>query len=186
MKKYDMRFSEDVCRQMVGKVFSKYRCDPFEFTNSVTQIVGLYISDQVYSLTNIQEVVDYFGYRDDIGVFKLSSCQDSLIHSAFHDVTQIDNPVTGEIKEIKLVNECQRISRHAEALYEVWLTRAIIFCTDEREFMFEKDMVTFSEEIIIRKGYDLLDTISPNNFFMEEWDEDGVVPEYTRVISVIK
>lgn len=34
-----------------------YKCDAFNFTNSVTQIVGLYIGDEIYLLTNIQEAV---------------------------------------------------------------------------------------------------------------------------------
>ena len=42
-----------------------YKCDAFNFTNSVTQIVGLYIGDEIYLLTNIQEAVDYFGFIED-------------------------------------------------------------------------------------------------------------------------
>ncbi len=62
MKTIDMRFNADMIQEWVGEKFVKYKCDPFNITNSVTQIVGLYIGDDIYSLTNIQEAVDYFGF----------------------------------------------------------------------------------------------------------------------------
>ena len=61
MKSIDMRFDLKMIQNWIGKLFNKYKCDAFDFTNSVTQIVGLYIGDKVYSLTNIQEPVDYYG-----------------------------------------------------------------------------------------------------------------------------
>ena len=66
-----MRFNNTMIQELIGKQFNKFCHDPFEFTNSVTQIVGLYIGDEIYSLTNKQEVVDYFGNTDDIAVLKL-------------------------------------------------------------------------------------------------------------------
>lgn len=61
MKTLDFRFDASVIQSWIGRNFRKYKCDAFEFTNSVTQIVGLYIGDEVYALTNIQEPVDYYG-----------------------------------------------------------------------------------------------------------------------------
>ena len=49
MKVIDMRFNTGIIQSWVGKIFVKYKCDAFNFTNSVTQIVGLYIDDEVYS-----------------------------------------------------------------------------------------------------------------------------------------
>ena len=60
------------------KKFDKYKCDAFELTNSVTQIVGLYIGDEVYALTNVQEAVDYFGTADDMAVAKVSASEDTI------------------------------------------------------------------------------------------------------------
>lgn len=53
MKTIDMRFDQSIIRSWIGKKFNKYKCDAFDFTNSVTQIVGLYIGDEVFALTNI-------------------------------------------------------------------------------------------------------------------------------------
>lgn len=53
------------------------------------------------------------------------------------------------------------------------------FIVDGREVLFEKDVVPFSEEIIILKGYDLENQLSDGGAFLEGWDE-GIVPEWHR------
>lgn len=180
----DMRFDPDLVKGWIGKKFIKYKCDAFEFTNSVTQIVGLYIGDDVYSLTNIQESVDYYGLSEDIAVAKLSASNDFCIKSAFKDVEMISTPVNEEIRKVRLVNELQRMSKDGELTHEVWLTRAIIIDVGEREISFEKDTVPFSEEITIQRGYNLDEKISDNDDFMEDWNE-GYSPEYRREIVEI-
>ena len=89
MKTIDMRFDSNLIHSWIGKSFVKYKCDAFEFTNSVTQIVGLYIGDEVYAFTNVQEAVDYFGTTDDMAVAKLSVTADSMVKSAFLVCTKI-------------------------------------------------------------------------------------------------
>jgi hypothetical protein len=185
MKIIDMRFDSNLIQSWIGKPFVKYKCDAFEFTNSVTQIVGLYIGDEVYALTNVQEAVDYFGTTDDIAVAKVSASEDTMIKSAFKDVEMISTPVGEEITSVKIVNEQQTMAINGEPAYEVWLTRAIIFEVGGREISFEKDTVPFSEEIIIRRGHDLIDKISDNDDFLQEWDEE-YSPEYKRDVLVIK
>ena len=185
MKTIDMRFDKSTIQDWIGKKFIRYKCDAFDFTNTVTQIVGLYIGDSVYSLTNIQEAVDYFGFTEDMAVSKLSKVDDSVIRSAFKDVEMITNPVDEEIASVKIVNELQKISINGEPAYEVWLTRAIIFGVCGREISFEKEIVPFSEEIVIRRGYNLLDKISDNDVFLEEWDKE-YTPEYSREVIEIR
>ena len=185
MKKIDMRLDTNIIRDWIGKEFKKYKCDAFDFTNSVTQIVGLYIGDDVYALTNVQESVDYFGNTDDVAVFKLKASADVSIKSAFVDVEMISTPVGNSITGVKLVNECQRLSINGEQAYEVYLTRAIIIDVEDREISFEKDTVPFSEEITIMRGYDLQNKVSDNEGFLEGWD-DGYKPTYSREILEIK
>lgn len=185
MKTIDMRFDSDLIQSWIGKRFNKYKCDAFDFTNSVTQIVGLHIGNEVYALTNVQESVDYFGAAEDMAVAKLSAAEDAMIKSAFKDVEMISTPVGEEITSIKIVNEQQTMAINGEPSYEVWLTRAIIFEVGGREISFEKDTVPFSEEITIQRGYDLIDKISDNDDFLEEWDEE-YSPEYKREVIEIK
>jgi len=185
MKTFDMRFDSDLIQSWIGKKFNKYKCDAFEFTNSVTQIVGLYIGDEVYAFTNTQETVDYFGVTEDMAVVKLSVSDDVMIRSAFKDVEMISTPVDEEIISVKIVNEQQTVAIKGKLAYEVWITRAIIFDVGGREISFEKDTVPFSEEIIIQRGYDLIDKISDNDDFLEAWD-DEYSPEYKREVVVVK
>ncbi len=181
MKTIDMRFDLSLIKRWIGKKLIQYKNDPFEFTNSVTQIVGLYIDEDVYSLTNIQETVDYFGTTDDIAIFKLSRSNSNQISSAFKDVEMVNTPVNDVIKSVRIINEQQKISKDGEEGYEVWLTRAIIFAVGDREISFEKDTVPFSEEIIIQKGYNLTELIADNTGFLDDWDDD-IIPECIREI----
>jgi hypothetical protein len=151
----------------------------------VTQIVGLYIGNEVYALTNVQETVDYFGSIDDMAVAKLSASEDVMIKSVFKDVEMISTPVGEEITSVKIVNEQQTMAINGKQAYEVWLTRAIIFEVGGREISFEKDMVPFSEEITIQRGYNLIDRITDNSDFLEVWDEE-YTPGYKREVLVVK
>ncbi|MBR4515258.1 MAG: hypothetical protein IKO61_10280 [Lachnospiraceae bacterium] len=184
MKVIDMRFNTGIIQSWVGKIFVKYKCDAFNFTNSVTQIVGLYIDDEVYSLTNIQEAIDYYGFIEDMSVSKITRVEDSAIKSAFKNVEMISTPVGEKITSVKIVNEQQTMAINGEPAYEVWLTRAIIFEVGGREISFEKDTVPFSEEITIQRGYDLIDKISDNDDFLKEWDEE-YTPSYKREVIYI-
>ena len=42
------RLNESYFKTLIDKCFKKYRSDPFEYTNSVTGIVGIYINDRLY------------------------------------------------------------------------------------------------------------------------------------------
>ena len=184
MKKSDMRFDQHMVKEMIGQQFQKYRCDPFVFTKSVTQIVGLYIGNEIYKLTNIQETVDYYGVTDDIAVFRIEPSEDAEIKSAFVEVKQIDTPVNGFIDSITLINEHQQVFRNNEQTYDVWLTRGIIFEVDGREISFEKQNIPFSEEIDIQRGYDLIENYSNVNDFSEDWDT-GIRAVATREIVTL-
>ncbi|MBQ7581445.1 MAG: hypothetical protein IJU25_01345 [Lachnospiraceae bacterium] len=185
MKSMDMRFDLSIIRGWIGKEFKKYKSDTFDFTNSVTQIVGLYIGHDVFSITNIQESVDYFGNTDDIAVARLALSDESRIRSSFKDVDMISTPVNDTIKAVRVVNEQQKISENGDVTYDVWLTRALIISVGEREISFEKDTVPFSEEIFIRRGYNLIEECSDEKSFLEGW-EDICTPECRKVIVEIK
>lgn len=184
MNTIDMRFDANMIKELIGKKFSKYKCDAFDFTNSVTQIVGIYIGEKVFSLTNVQESVDYFGNVDDVAICSFTETADDSVKSAFKDTEMITTPVGGAINKIILINENQKLFKNDEELYNVWLTRAIIFFVDGREISFEKDNVPFSEEIIIQRGYNLIKKLSDEKEFLTSWSE-GLAPECTRDVMEI-
>ena len=120
---------------------------------------------------------------DDIAVCTIEGADESEIKSAFKETEQIITPVEGLITKIKIVNENQIVESSSE-IYDVWLTRAIIFEVDGREIMFEKDVVPFSEEIIIRRGYELMKKIADEKTFLEGWD-NGMNPKCVRKVIEI-
>lgn len=170
MKKLDMRFDEITFKKFIGQTFHKYRCDPIVYTSSVTQIVGLYIGDEVYKMPNVQEPVDYYGNMDDVAICRFIKAKVADIHSALEGVTQIDTPINGCIEKVVLVNENQQVFENGTQTYDVWLTRGVIFMVDGREISFEKQNWPYSEEINIERGYNLIDKFGDVRDFSEDWD----------------
>ena len=177
----DIRINNNVLRDWKGKTFEKYRCDAFSFNSSVTQIASLFIDGKVYAITNIQETVDYFGNQEEIALFKVNEIKEEDAKSAFKDVEQIETPINEAIDSIRIINENQKISNSEEMLYDVWFTRAIIISVGGREILFEKDIVPFSEEIIIKRGYNLADNMDSEKDFLGGWDID-ITPECSREV----
>lgn len=173
----DFRLDKSIFNNMINKEFKKYRHDPFLFTNTVYQIVGLYIGDSIYKILNESVGIERFGTYDDWSVWNIKEVDDEKeIKSGLLNQDQIDTPVNEIINRVSLVNENQKITIDG-INYNVWVTRAIIFHLDSKDIYFEKDNTAFSEEIEIKRGHDLLKEFPKyNDFFMEEWDE-GIKPE---------
>ncbi len=181
MKKIDMRFDQSMLKTFVGEKFVKYRNDPFIITNSVTGTVGIYIGQRVFELRNEQEAVDFFGHIDDYAVFKLIESAPDKIESFYMNVTQIDTPIHETVQKIIVVNENQRMFKNGIQTYDVWLTRGVVFFVGGREISFQKDVVPFSEEIFIQKGYDLINEFDGTDNFLTYWEDDiGFEPECDR------
>ena len=96
----------------------------------------------------------------------------------------ITTPFQTIIKSIKLVQENQRLYKGQEQIYDIWLTRGIIFDFGDHQISFEK-AVWFSEDIYIQKGYDLVDGFaSVENFIKSDWSE-GIKAECTRQVEIL-
>ena len=84
----------------------------------------------------------------------------------------IETPVDSVIADVIIVNECQRLFKKGVQIYEVMLTRGIIFkFEDGHELSFEKN-IWFSEDITVEKGYDLIQRFTPVSEFAEGWSDD--------------
>lgn len=114
----DFRLSESHFKPFIGKCFRKYRCDSFDYTNSVTGVVGIYINDKTFELRNEQESIQYFDSIDDIALWSIKEVNDNDIHSFFEDTDQIDTPVDEIVKKITLVNEHQKV-KISDDIYEL-------------------------------------------------------------------
>lgn len=190
MKIIDRRLNSDgmkLLTSMKGGRFEKFEADPFNFTPSVYGIVGLYIGDKVYSITNFVEPADFFGKTEDVAVFRLNAAHESEIHSCMDGGELIAIPVENIIKDVFVVNEQQQLFYNGEQTYEVNLTRAVIFVLEDRaEISFEKD-IWFSEEIIVRRGHKLLDKLSSCEDFTENWEGiEGYDARASREVIAVK
>lgn len=180
----DMRLNVNIFKNMIGRKFIKYRCDPFVYTNTVTAIIGLYIDKKIYKLVNEQEYTRYFNTKDDIAVWNIFEVEDSEIHSYFSNIKQIDTPINETINKITLVNEFQSVKINGTC-YNLWVTRSIIFNLENKDICFEKDPTSFSEEIEIKRGHNLIkDYPKRNDYFLGEWIE-GISPSIkTEFITI--
>ena len=168
MKKIDIRLNQNemsLLRSMVGQEFSAFLHDEFQYTQSSSQAVELVISGTPYYIYSFTEEQDYFGSTEDVAVLSLSSEKLPIIDKK----SFINTPVKKVINDIILIQENQRVYEKNNQIYDVWLTRGIVFIFDDRQIAFEKD-IWFSEEIIIHRGYDLAKYFSSPDHFGDDWD----------------
>ena len=182
MKKFNHLVNPSIFKDTVGLSFKKYKCNDFLSTNSVYQIVGLYIDNKVFALRNELQPMDYFGTTEDIAVFSLSECFDKNIISGLKNVEMHDNVIAKNITSIRIINENQKIYVYSRLEYDIDLTRAIIFTLSSgEEICFEKDSWIFSEEIVINRGPNLINQItSPDDFYKRIAEEPNMKGELTR------
>ena len=189
MKTIDLRFDEhmiSILKSMVNSKMLKYKCDPFVYSPAVYGIAGVCTESGSYAFTNQIEVLDHYGADEDVAVFRIEERPEEQIVSLVQDVKIVDVPVNRVIREIKVINEHQMLYDRSEQIYDVWLTRGVIFImSDDLEIAFEKS-VWFSEMIIVTRGENLLEQFTPTASFAEEW-EDPYRGECERnVISIQK
>lgn len=185
----DLRLDTHIFKQMIGQDFLKYKCDPFDFTNTVTGIVGLYIGEKVFEFKNEQTSFQYFDSIDDVALWNIKEVSNSDIHSFFENTEQTDTPVNQMINSITLINEHQMVNIDNHE-YSLWVTRAIVFCLENIDIYFEKDSTAFSEEIEIKRGHDLLSEFPKrNDYFLDQWIkgiEAKVETEFIKIQSDIQ
>ena len=172
-------------QNMIGNTFEKYRCDPFVFSPSVYGIVGLYIGDKIYKITSLVQPTERFFTKDDVAVFMIESSEDDEIVTMMDDGEMIDTPVRDTIISIDIINDHEIVCYENEKR-EFVSTKGIIFHLEGgNEISFEIG-TWFSEMITIKRGYDLISQFSPQEEFMEEWDDcEGYSPEWSREIVTL-
>lgn len=99
------------------------------------------LDDKEYSLTNFVEVADYFGANEDVAMFKFQPAVYDEIHSMIEKQIMIEIPINGVISEISIINEHQELFENDTQIYDVYVTRGIIFkFEDGHELSFEKEI----------------------------------------------
>ncbi|MCH5210692.1 MAG: hypothetical protein J1F01_06965 [Oscillospiraceae bacterium] len=190
MKTIDVRFDDNTIaalKNIIGRNVKKYKCDPPVVDSTVYGIIGIFIDDKVYKLTNFCEVLDYYGQPEDVAVFRFALSNKDEIKTCLLEGEMIDTPIESLIKEIHVINENQRLFYKEQQTYNVWLTRGLIFIlADGSEISFEKD-IWFSEFIETQRGHKLISKFSSVNIFLEGWEDcEGYRTECSREATIIK
>ena len=82
MKSVNIAFSKNAYKflhEMIGKNFAKIACNKFVYSNSVYGIVGIYVGELIYKVTNFVDAIDYYGKLEDVAVFKLEEASENEI-----------------------------------------------------------------------------------------------------------
>ncbi|MDO5307897.1 MAG: hypothetical protein Q4G03_00150 [Planctomycetia bacterium] len=170
-------------KNLVGKTFEYYSCDPFIFTPKVIGIVGLYIDGESYKLTSKLEVVECFFDKDDFAVMRITPCQPCEIVTRMVDGQLIDTPVQDRIVRIDVVNDLETVT-HDGKRSQLLSTKGVVFyLASGNEISFELK-TWFSEMIHIRRGYGLVKEFRPLDHFLEGW-KAGYVPDSEREVVTL-
>ena len=174
MKTIDIRFNDhmiSILKTMVGKKLLRYKCDPFVYSSAVYGLVGVCTDFGSFVFTNKIEVLDHFGADEDVAVFSLEERPEDQIVSLVQDMKIVDIPINRFIREVQLINEHQKLYENGKQIYDVWLTRGVIFTMDDGlEISLEKS-VWFSEMITVNRGEHLINTFAPTSNFSDDWEE---------------
>lgn len=180
----DKRFNDEemaILRQLIGKKIVSFRHDEFNFNNSSSQVVGIETELGMVYLYNFTEPLDYYGSVEDVAVWKLTKERYKFVDNK----NLISSPVGETVKEIRIVQENQKLFENGTQTYNVWVTRGIIFDFGDHQFAFEKP-VWFSEDIYVHKGYDLITKFaSTDKFVNDDWC-DGCKAECERKIVLFE
>jgi hypothetical protein len=173
----------NLLKGFINKQCISLRCDPFYFSTSVYGLVGININNKWLSITNFIEVLDYYGEKDDVAVFKINETEEQNIKSLTGE-NMIDIPINEKIVSIDIINENQRLYKNSLQIYDVWFTRGIIFILENgNEISLEKD-VWFSEDIIVERGKKLLEKFSSTNRFTENFDDEYIGECSRKIIKI--
>ena len=179
MKQYDFRFDTGLIKSFIGKTFTKYKHADFIIADSVTGILGFEINQQVFELVNDYGALDYFGLDDEATILSISKSNWTEVEPRFNNdikETYIDEVV----QKVVLVND-HTFSEN----YDMWETKAIIFCFESLELCFEKQDCWFSMEIEIHKGYDTLNVIDDGKDILNDFDENSSVTIERTIVEIM-
>jgi hypothetical protein len=187
IKTVDIRFSDETMQtiySLIGQQFDGMKHDLFIHVPSVYGIVDMLIGGNAFKLTNLIEVLDYYGQMKDVAVFRFEPTTPDDIKTFMDNGKMIDFPVRSRIKEIRVVNENQKLFHNEKQAYDVYTVRGLIFVLEDGHEISFKKPIWFSEEIYIQKGYNLIEEFSPIDEFGEGWEGDYRRECSCEVISV--
>lgn len=153
-----------ILQATIGSILNKIEHDEFMFSNTSSQVVKFVLDDSLFYLYSFTEALDYFGAEEDVAVWSIEKKELPFIASKDF----ISTPIREKVTSVQIVQEHQELFENNQKIYDVWVTRGIIIGFKDHELAFEKP-IWFSEDIVIRKGYNLIEKFQP----VEEICKDG-------------
>lgn len=167
-------------KSILGKELVSVGHDEFNFVNSSSQVVQINVENEIFYLYSFVESCDYFGSIEDVALWSFEKER----YKAVDFKTFVEMPIREKVKNIKVIQENQNLYRNGEKIYDVWLTRGLIFDFGDYQLSFEK-AIWFSEDIYIRKGYDLIYKFAPiKEFTGSDWGNDVVAKCSRKILSL--
>lgn len=187
MKTIDMSIKNiELLKNMIGKTFVKYKCDPFIFAPSVYGIAGLYVDSEVFRLSSLLQPVERFYSNEEVAVFSITPAEDAEIVTMMDEGEMTDTIVKDTIRSIQVVNDIETVCHGDEKRCFV-STKGIVFYLDSGNEISFEIKTWFSEMITIKRGYNLIDQFESKEDFFEEWECcDGYTPEWKREILTFR
>lgn len=179
MKQYDFRFDTELIKSLIGRTFSTYKHADFIISDSVTGILEFEINQQVFELVNDYEALDYFGLDGEATILSISKSNWTEVEPRFNNdikETYIDKVV----QKVILVNDHTVLKD-----YDMWETKAIIFCFESFELCFEKQDCWFSMEIEIHKGHDTLNMIDDGKDILNDFDRNTSILIERTIVEIM-
>lgn len=164
--------AEDVqiLQSIIGSILNKIEHDEFMFSNTSSQVVKFVLEDSFFYLYSFTEELDYFGAEEDVAVWSVEKKELPFVT----EKDFVSTPIKEKVTSVQIVQEHQELFENNQKTYDVWVTRGIIIDFEDHELAFEKP-IWFSEDIVIRKGYNLIEKFQPVEEICkaENW-KDGV------------
>ena len=147
--------------------------------NSVKGILGFEINHQVFKLVNDYEALDYFGLDGEATILSISTSNWTEVESRFNNDIK-ETYINALVQKVILVND-HTFSKN----YDMWETKAIVFCFENFEICFEKQDCWFSMEIEIHKERDTLNVIDDGKDILNDFDENSSVTIERTIVEIV-
>lgn len=164
VKIIDMRFDDLVIEQlnkMIGEELYYYKFDPYQYLNERHMTIEFNVAGKKYALINQEEQVDYFGEKTNMTVMRFLDEPDEDYE---YDREHID--LHDSINKIDIIEENQKLlDEEGHILYDIYLTRGLIFYLNGYEVSFQKQVIPYVPEIIPDLGFMLVKTFEPSTYY---------------------
>lgn len=190
MKTIDFRLSEEshiLLKSLIGKELEIVVFD--DLPNAATTAYGMVslVSDGCrYYFSNFLESHEYINRAEDISILKFGEIADTEFEGFLEGRKPITHIINQRIKTIKIVNDNQKLYSNGNPEFNIFnVCGVVIELEDSREVSFEKSIL-FSEFIMVKTRYDLINSFASLDEFYEEWSNSKYTAEAKREVVLLE